>query len=180
MTDSYIPAVHPLNPFLGTIDIDRCEIWDILMRHDFEAFVAGDWSMIQADFWEEGFCGIDAKKEPNPSRWCLTFPSLTAYRDEWLRQVREFGSTRLTGTTMLQFLYDSCALEEINVCDNRAIGCKRFDGSVKSTDGRDIVLRFQSLYQLIRTNNRWLIAGFVGYLPNPMLAYSVNNAEMPW
>lgn len=39
------------NPFAG--DPDCHEIWEILMRRDFEAFVAADWSRAEPDFLAE-------------------------------------------------------------------------------------------------------------------------------
>jgi hypothetical protein len=168
------------NPF-ATHDTDRYEIWEMLMRRDFEAFVTGDWSMVEQDFWTEGYCAIDAQKEPDPTQWRLNFPNVTTYRDEWLRQSREFSPVRLQGTSVLQFLYNSCRLEAIEIVGDRAIGCKKFDGVATTTTGEQIVLRFQSLYQMIRRSERWLIAGAVGYLPNPMPAASdAQRSATPW
>lgn len=45
------------NPFLH--DPVRREIWDVLMRRDFEAFLAADWSMTGPDFLEKEFLGLD-------------------------------------------------------------------------------------------------------------------------
>jgi len=154
------------NPFPAS-DPDRREIWDILMRRDFEAFVTGDWSMIEGDFLREGFFGIDACKSSNPDQWKLSFPRLETYRDEWVRQAREFGSMEIPGTTMLDFLFDSCRLQEIELADHRAAILKRFDGKVTTVDGTDIVLQFQSHYHLVCHAGRWRIASFVGFLPNP-------------
>jgi hypothetical protein len=151
------------------------------MRRDFEAFVAGDWSMVEPDFWEVGFCGIDARNEAEPSQWRLTFPNVDTYRDEWLRQVREFAPVRLVGTSVLQFLYDSSQLEDIEIVAQRALARKKFSGSAQTVDGKEIVLRFQTLYQLARPTDRWLIAGFVGYLPNPMPTEpNASAATTPW
>lgn len=169
-----------VNPFSAS-DPDRREIWEMLMTHDFEAFVAGDWSAVEDDLWEEGFCGIDAQKQPDPSRWVLAYPNVTSYRDEWLRQVREFAPVQLEGTTILEFLYQSCRLDEIEVKGNRAIGCKKFSGVAKALNGEEIHLRFQSLYKLIRPKNRWMISGFVGYLPIPPPSHDEKaTAATPW
>ena len=53
-----------INPFSN--DIDRSEIWEMLVARDIAAFVAADWSMVANDFIETGFMGIDAKRDPNP------------------------------------------------------------------------------------------------------------------
>lgn len=154
------------NPFTES-DQDRQEIWNILMVHDFEAFVQCNWSLMEHDFWDEGFFGIDARGSQDPDDWTITFPTLDAYRDEWLRQARQFNGKLLTGTSLIQFLYDSCSLQAIEIAGDRAIGHKKFSGSAITTLGEEIVLAFQSIYQLVRRNGRWLISGFVGYLPNP-------------
>lgn len=169
-----------MNPFTST-DVDRHAIWEILVRGDFEAFVAGKWSMIASDFWEEGFCGIDAGKEYDPSQWRLTFPDLESYRIEWLRQISQFASVRLIGTDIRKFLYESCRLTEIDIKGDRAIARKAFDGMARTLDGNEIVLSFQSVYQMVRRNERWLIAGFVGYLPNSTPHNpSAHIAQVPW
>jgi hypothetical protein len=162
-------AMQYENPFSES-ESDRREIWEVLVRHDFEAFIVGDWSMMEPDFWQEGFSGIDARYEPDPLNWRLTFPSVASYRDEWLRQAEDFASVRLEGTSVLHFLYDSCDLCDVEINGARAIARKKFDGSATTTAGNEITLRFQSVYQMVRRNDKWLIEGFVGYLPNPMPA----------
>ena len=72
------------NPFAG--DADRAFIWEMLMPRDFEAFAAQDWSMVANDFDEVRFLGIHAHNSPNQDDWNAAFPTLQAYRDEWLRQ----------------------------------------------------------------------------------------------
>lgn len=178
---SIASTVRPsTNPFSAS-DPDRREIWEMLMTHDFEAFVAGDWSVVEDDFWDEGFCGIHAQKQADPSQWVLAYPNVASYREEWLRQVREFAPVQLEGTTTLEFLYQSCRLDEIDIKGNRAIGRKKFNGTAKAINGEEILLRFQSMYNLIHIQDRWLIAGFVGYLPYPLLSHNEKGtADMPW
>jgi hypothetical protein len=152
------------NPFTAS-DPHRREIWDILMQRDFEAFVAVDWAMIESDFWQEGFCGIDARRSFDPDQWRITFPNLEAYRDEWLRQACEFSSVQLLATTMLEFFFDSCRLHDIEIEQGRAVARKKFNGKAMTVNGEEIILRFQTFYQMVRRGNRWAISGFVGYLP---------------
>src|SRR5262245_38823745 len=102
---------HDRNPFPD--DGDRGAIWDILMRRDFEAFVAGDWSLCAADFDEEAFWAIDAGFSPHADHWRLAFPRLAAYRDVWLQQAREFQPVELVGIGKLDFLYRSVVLRDI-------------------------------------------------------------------
>ena len=168
------------NPFERT-DHDRSAIWEMLMRRDFEAFVTGNWSMIVGDFWPETFCGVDARKDANPDNWRITYPSLDSYRDEWLRQVREFASIELKGTTVRDFLYASCRLTDIEIAGERALAHKKFNGQAIASSGGEVVLRFQSLYQLARSDKRWVITGFVGYLPIHMIASNqVGSSTTPW
>jgi hypothetical protein len=162
------------NPFSDS-DPNRREIWDILMRRDFEAFVAGNWFMVETDFWTEGFCGIDARKELNPDEWKVTFPNIESYRDEWLRQAREFALVRLDKITTLEFLYRSCRLEAIEIRSQLALAHKKFDGTTQTVGGNAMVLRFQTLYQMVRRGEHWKISGFVGFLPYPIL----NTASKP-
>jgi hypothetical protein len=167
------------NPFPAS-DRDRHEIWEMLMTRDFEAFASCNWAIVEGDFWRDGFCGVHAQKHADPSCWVLAFPNVVSYRDEWLRQATEFAPVKFDGMTALEFLFRSCRLDEIDVVGNRAIGKKKFDGSARITGGEIFTIRFQTLYQLIRHHNQWQIAGFVGYLPNPMPTYDPTpNATTP-
>ena len=84
------------NPF--TNDPDRAAIWDMLMPRDFAAFAAQDWSMVADDFDGTRFLGIHAHFSPNEDEWDAGFPTLEAYRDEWLRQA---ASSRSPATLSL-------------------------------------------------------------------------------
>ena len=80
-----------LNPFPSS-DTARHSIWEMLVSRDITAFLAADWSMVAGDFVENGFIGIDGRRETNPDNWRLTFPSLAAYREEGLRQANDFAT----------------------------------------------------------------------------------------
>src|SRR5665213_2029414 len=75
------------NPFVS--DPDRSAIWTMLVERDIAAFTAADWGMVAEDFIEAQFLGIDGRGGDNPDGWRIGFPTLAAYRDEWLRQARE-------------------------------------------------------------------------------------------
>ena len=62
----------------------------------------------------------------------------------------------------------SSRLDRIEIVGDRALAHKKFDGAATTVDGQEVVLRFQSMFHLARIDGRWKIAGFVGYLPNPM------------
>jgi hypothetical protein len=153
------------NPF-SQRDTNRREIWDMLMQRDFEAFVAADWSIVENDFWREGFCGIDARGSSDPDQWRINYPDVETYRDEWLRQARDFAVTELVDTTPLDFLFEACRLQEIEISGNHAAAHKKFSGTAITAEGAEIALHFQTFYTLVRRSNRWMISGFVGYMPN--------------
>ena len=155
---------HDANPFPN--DPDRREIWDILMRKDFEAFVAADWSVTAPDFIVDEFLGIDGHSSDDPDRWTLRFPRLDAYRSEWLRQAVEFQSVTLVGTTKLDFLYAAAQINHIEIHDGRAVAHKKFDGRATTGSGTELILNWQTLYFLRNVDGHWKITGFVGYLPN--------------
>lgn len=47
------------SPFPAS-DLDRNQIWHMLVPRDIAAFVAADWSMVEDDFKADGFYAIDA------------------------------------------------------------------------------------------------------------------------
>ena len=59
-------------------------------------------------------------------------------------------------------------MDRIKITGDRALTHKKFDGEAKTTSGERIELHFQSIFQLIRLNHEWKVAGFVGYLTNPL------------
>lgn len=60
------------------------DVWETLIRNDFEGFLKSDWSIVSEDFLSKGFFGVDMVKSQNPSDWKLTFPTLNAYKRQWL------------------------------------------------------------------------------------------------
>lgn len=159
---------HFPNPFPN--DPDRHRIWEILMRRDFEAFIAKDWSMTEPDFAPETFYGISAGQEPNPDHWSLTYPTLDSYRDEWLRQANDFESIEFVDTDKLGFFFRVCQLRDIDVNEDQAVAHKKFSGSATTTDGQTVRLNWQTLYHCRKIEGVWKIIGFCGYLPHPMPA----------
>lgn len=142
---------------------DRAEIWEMLMRRDFEAFVAQDWSVVADDFDEVRFLGIDAKFTDDPNQWVATFPALPAYREEWLRQAAD--SAKLTYASALpEQLLAIVTLDRIDITANVAVAHKKFDGSLRLADGGESRLNWQTLYYLRHDGQRWKITGFTGYM----------------
>src|SRR5437868_5176628 len=88
-----------INPFDAGADPDRHWIWQHLIAIDSDAFVLGDWSMIEADFDAENFEGIRCNHSADPDRWELALPRLSDYRDSWLASSREFLKKQFVGLT---------------------------------------------------------------------------------
>lgn len=153
------------NPFPAT-DADRHAIWTMLVERDTTAFLAQDWSMVAGDFCEEGFTGVAGPA--NPDHWSIRYPSLARYREDWLRDAAEFARMELRDRDKEDFLFEAAVLRDIEIRGDRALAHKKFDGSAWTTEGREIALRWQSVYQLRKVEGSWKLTGFIGYLPNPM------------
>jgi hypothetical protein len=153
------------NPF-PPADAARHAIWEMLVRRDIDAFLAQDWAMVAGDFWAEGFFGIDAARSANPDSWRMRF-TLDSYRAEWLRQAAATAATAYAGD-LRAGLFAATVLRDIDLNGESAAVHKKFDGVLPRADGGREVLCWQTLYLCRRIAGVWKIAGFVGYLPNPM------------
>ncbi|THK39236.1 hypothetical protein EHS39_06120 [Ensifer sp. MPMI2T] len=154
------------NPF-PTSDVARHAIWDMLVTRDIDAFLAADWSLVAEDFVEDGFIGIDGRREVSPDNWRLSFPSLAAYRDEWLRQAKDFAGQSFAEDPRAA-MFATTTLEDIEINGDLALARKKFDGGLRKADGSYDVMKWQTVYYCRRHQGRWQICGFTGYLPNPM------------
>jgi hypothetical protein len=154
------------NPFAAT-DAARSEIWEMLVSRDISAFLAADWSMVEGDFIEDEFLGVDGRKAQNPDSWTISFPSLAAYRQEWLRQAAETKAT-IYAEDVRGAIFRATSLEQIDIFADRAIAHKKFNGSIARADGGIDSLLWQSLYFCRHSGGRWKLSGFIGYLPNPL------------
>ncbi|NWJ23363.1 hypothetical protein [Rhizobium sp. RM] len=154
------------NPFPET-DFARHSIWEMLVTRDIDAFLAADWDKVADDFVEDGFLGINANRETNPDNWRLSFPSLVAYRDEWLRQAQDFQKEKFAEDPRTA-IFTTTTLEEIEVEGETALVRKKFDGGLRKADGSFDTMKWQTLYYCRLHKGRWKISGFTGYMPNPM------------
>jgi hypothetical protein len=154
------------NPFSGN-DTDRAAIWEMLVKRDITAFLAADWAMVADDFITDGFMGIDGKKLANPDDWRISFPTLLAYRTEWLRQAAATQAMKFAEDPR-RAIFRATSLKQIEISGDRAVVHKKFDGAIAKADGGSERLLWQTLYFCRRHEGRWKISGFVGYLPNPM------------
>ncbi|WP_237151778.1 hypothetical protein [Oryzibacter oryziterrae] len=153
------------NPFPN--DPDRKAIWTMLVQRDIDAYIAGDWSMVAGDFVEDGFLGINAKASANPDTWRIGFPTLAAYRDEWLRQAAETKATAFAEDPRAA-IYRATNLLHIDLTGDIAVAHKKFDGTIAKADGTKDVLNWQTLYFCRKVDGVWKLTGFVGYMPFPM------------
>jgi len=154
------------NPFPES-DPDRHAIWEMLVERDIAAYCAEDWSLTGADFQETGFFGLHAHGSDNPDKWLLDFPNLAAYRDEWLRQAASSAKIDYA-EPLYEAIHRATSMQEIDLGDGVAIVRKKFDGSIRRSDGGEDVLNWQSLFFCAKNSGAWKITSFVGYLPNPM------------
>ncbi|MBA3765237.1 MAG: hypothetical protein H0X05_06980 [Actinobacteria bacterium] len=137
---------------------ERSAIEEIVVIRDVAAFARGDWSSVEADFDAAAFVGYAGSNDPRET-WHVGFPTLALYRDEWLRQADDM---RALGPPeqIVRELRGACEVTEVRVNGDRAVARKRFDGVAFGQ-----VLLWETYYLLRRDGDRWLITGFVGYLP---------------
>lgn len=154
------------NPFPAG-DPDRHALWEMLVRRDIDAFLARDWSMVEDDFVASDFFGMHAHFLANADAWRLQFPTLSAYRDEWLRQAAETAATSFA-EPLREALFRVTNMRDIDVDGDRAVLHKKFDGTVARADGGVDRLKWQTLYFCGKFDGRWRITGFVGYMPYPL------------
>jgi hypothetical protein len=137
----------------------------MLVERDIQAFVGGDWARVSGDFLAETFFAVDGRSRDNPDSWRLGLGSLEQYRVSWLEQS---AGMRDAADDLEAQLYDATTLRDIEIEGDRALAHKKFDGQVRRRDGGVELLRWQTLYMCRRVEAGWKVAGFVGYLPNPM------------
>lgn len=165
MTAERDPFENPFPP----AEVDRHAIWQMLVPRDIDAFVAADWGAVADDFIEANFTGVSGNFQPQPDGYTLAFPTLAAYRTEWLRQAAEFGAAQAAGAFAgdpRAGIYAATRLEQIEITGDAALVRKKFDGRLAKSDGSFDRLNWQTLYICRKDGGRWKIAGFVGYLPH--------------
>ncbi|KJZ18481.1 hypothetical protein [Loktanella sp. S4079] len=156
------------NPFPEN-DADRREIWEMLVPRDIDAFVSADWTAVADDFVAENFTGMSGHFQGDPDKYSLAYPTLAAYRDDWLRQAQDFVEQRDAGAYLgdpRDGIYRATRLEEIELNGDTALVRKKFDGHLPRRDGTAERMNWQTLYWCRWHDGRWKIAGFVGYLPH--------------
>jgi hypothetical protein len=142
----------------------RHAVFEMAVVRDVRAFVSGDWDAIAEDFLEDGFFGLDARGDASPASWRLTYPTLAAYRDRWLKQSVEFRARRYE-TDPADSIFGLLKVPSVELDGDSGVLLKRFDGVIRPSGGEPLVLRWESLFVLRRLEDAWKVQGFVGYLP---------------
>ncbi len=154
-----------LNPFHPEAEPDRHTFWQMLVARDCDAFMAADWSLVDGDFAADRFEGISANGSLDPDAWTLTYPTVASYRDDWLRMSADYKKKPLAQDDHRTLLYRMTTFARVEIAGNRAAVWKRFVADAPLLDGERLRVSAQSIYRLHRVDERWKIAGFVGYLP---------------
>ena len=154
-----------MNPFPIT-DPDRHAIWEMLVEREIAALAAADWNRLADDFLADEFQAMDARRSANPDSWHLAHPSLSSYREEWLRQSMDLRSTHAEAD-LGAALHALTILRDIQISGDRAVARKKFDGAFR-TRGGERTFRSQTLYHCRKVGGAWKISSFIGGLPNPM------------
>lgn len=154
-----------LNPFDRHHDADRHAIWRMLIEVDSDAFVVGEWSMIENDFDAANFEGMRAMNSYNPALWKIVFPTLGGYRDSWLEASREWRKKKFVNHTQREAVYARTRMTQIDIAGDRALAHKKFLGDLKLEDGSVLSGTRQTLYRLHKQQGQWKIVGFIGQLP---------------
>ena len=158
-----------MNPFDATGDAERHAIWDRLVRADCQAFVAGDWSMIEDDFDAENFEGIRCANCADPAKWSIAFPDLASYRESWLSASRAFLARRFAGgISHRDAIFARTHLTRIDIAGARALCHKQFHGKLALADSSVLDDARQTLFRLHRRADSpwgWRIVGFLGQMP---------------
>ena len=145
-------------------NIDEQLIWQTLIYRDFVAFCTEDWSLIENDFIEDGFFGIDGKRSTIKMDWCLTYHSLESYKQHWIQQSEDFNKKTFLNNP-LNVLFNTTKLSKIEIIGNIALVHKEFNGVFTIKNEEPILLDWISLFVLRKINKNWKIASFTGYLP---------------
>ena len=161
----------PINksPFENPFDVvrapDRHAIWEVLVARDSEAFAAVDWSICVDDFAADRFDGISAHGSLNPADWSMRYPTVESYRDDWIQMAHDYRTVPLADVSHRELLYRMQSIHRIDLTDDRAVIWKQFRADERLTSGGRHKTLGQSVYRMHRIDCRWLIVGFVGYLP---------------
>jgi enamine deaminase RidA (YjgF/YER057c/UK114 family) len=153
-----------INPFNKEKENDKAQLWEMLVERDSLAFANQNWDMVKDDFIDDHFMGVHAHFESNPDLWRISFPNLELYRDEWLKQAKEFGKENWIEKP-IDILIKVTYLDNIEISRNKALLHKKFAGFAEKSNGEKVPFSWQTIYRCVKVDEKWKISGFTGYLP---------------
>ncbi|MDA7984284.1 MAG: hypothetical protein MPJ52_01805 [Alphaproteobacteria bacterium] len=151
------------NPYEGVCE-DRAFLWKMLLFDDIEAFIRCDWRRHSEDFLADAFFAVNANRSAAPEDWSPDFPTLDAYRENWLGFAAR-SAARADPETLRRAHFAASRLVQIRITGDLAVCVKKFDGSVTYRDGSSERLDWRSVYLCRRAGSRWFVASIVGFLP---------------
>lgn len=155
------------NPY--ATDPDKAAIWEMLVIRDIEAYAAQDFAMVADDFVTENFLGFSGGHARDIANWGIKYPHLDDYRQDWLAQAAETAKVA-DMNKLTEALLKLSTLTSIEITGDTAVARKEFDGTFPLADGNQSeLLSWQTLYICRKVNEQWKIAGFIGYLPRPLV-----------
>jgi hypothetical protein len=143
---------------------DESKIWNILIYNDFHAFCRGDWELVQDDFAEKEFYAIQGGNTNNKLDWTLQYDSLSAYKEDWLSQSRDFLKYEFL-CDPLKILFESAKLSKIQIRGDIALVHKEFNATFEVKEAESVVLDWISLFTLRKYGKDWKVISFLGFLP---------------
>ncbi len=161
-------ANYDANPFDG-INQDHAALWTMLVHDDIEAFIRCDWDAHARDFVASGFFGINAGSSADPAQWGAAFPSLDAYRSNWVG-FAEASAGRSPPQVLREAHFKASRLNKIEINGTFAFCLKSFNGSVSFSDGTTERLFWETSYFCRKLDGKWHIAAFIGFMPGRTLA----------
>ncbi|WP_299356486.1 hypothetical protein [uncultured Shimia sp.] len=151
------------NPFSHE-DPERHALWEAHMRNDIDAFLRSDWDAVAKDFDADTFMAIDAAFDSDPQKWTIGFPSLSSYRDTWLKMSAE-TLAKADPDKLRQAMFQGANIVRIDFFENETVLLhKRFDGQLPLRDGTQEPYGWQSVFTLRKICEQWKIVYFVGYM----------------
>lgn len=151
--------LHPVT------DVDRQELWDMLVHRDSDAFALADWKMVEADFVADGFVLIDTHGTVDASAWTIGFPDLDTYARAWLRKATEFQRT-LGPDGVRALMREHNRLTRIDIVGNVAIVEKTIGGLLWANSAADIAARSTTTVCCVRrVDGRWRVTSILSRLP---------------
>lgn len=155
-----------INPY-PLEEVEKREIWNLLILRDLEAFAVHDWSQVREDYDEKKFMAIHAFNSANPINWNFSYPQVELYEKQWVARAKEMSRKEYT-VPLKESLFRCIQLKKISFEKNKACAWKQYHGSLETKSGEKDTLHWQTLYFCTKYDSQWKISGFIGHLPLEM------------